>query len=85
MRFDTFDKPPIELIASGYTNLSKSGHNKLKGLCPLHSEATASFQVNTQLQRYICFGCGAKGDVIDLVMRAEGLSFIQAVEALKKR
>lgn len=85
MPFDTFDKPPIELIASGYTNLIKSGKDRLKGICPLHSEATASFQVNTQLQRYICFGCGAKGDVIDLVMRAEGLGFRQAVEALKSR
>ena len=29
-----------------------------------------------------CFGCGAKGSVVDLVMRLEGVSFRHAVEIL---
>lgn len=32
-----------------------------------------------------CFGCGASGDVIDLVMQFEGLDFMSAVEKLNRR
>lgn len=46
--------------------------------CPFHDEKTGSMKVYKD-NRYHCFGCGADGDVIDLVMKLAGLGFIPAV------
>lgn len=53
--------------------------------CPFHSEKSASLSVKRYpdgSQRYHCFGCGAKGDVVELVRRLYGLSFPDAVRKL---
>ena len=68
-------------IVSTYVALRRSGKN-LKGLCPFHSEKTPSFVVNRDTQRWMCFGCGANGDVFTFLMRIEGLTFPEAVERL---
>ena len=52
------------------------------GLCPFHNEKTPSFSVVEEKGFFHCFGCGAHGDVIGYVMRADGLSFPDAVERL---
>jgi len=41
------------------------------GCCPFHKEATASFMIKEHTNRFQCFGCGAKGDIIDYVTRIE--------------
>lgn len=53
-----------------------------KALCPFHEEKTPSFIVFPEQNRFHCFGCDAKGDVIDFVMRTEGLDFGHAMERL---
>jgi DNA primase len=50
------------------------------GLCPFHNEKSPSFTVNEDKGFFHCFGCGAHGDVIGFVMRAENLGFMEAVE-----
>jgi DNA primase len=52
------------------------------GLCPFHNEKSPSFTVSEAKGFFHCFGCGAHGDVIGFAMRAEGLSFPEAVERL---
>ena len=52
------------------------------GLCPFHNEKSPSFTVNEDKGFFHCFGCGAHGDVIGFVMRAENRSFVEAVEQL---
>ena len=52
------------------------------GLCPLHSESTPSFHVCSDKQKYHCFGCGAHGDIFDLVQAKESVSFSEATEIL---
>jgi DNA primase len=52
------------------------------GLCPFHHEKTPSFYVVEDKAFFHCFGCGAHGDVIGFVMRADNLDFIEAVEKL---
>lgn len=52
------------------------------GCCPFHNEKTPSFSVSDEKGFYHCFGCGAHGDVIGFVMRAQGLPFPEAVERL---
>jgi DNA primase len=52
------------------------------GLCPFHNEKTPSFYVVEDKGFFHCFGCGAHGDALGYVMRAENLDFIEAVERL---
>jgi DNA primase len=52
------------------------------GLCPFHTEKTPSFYVVDDKDFFHCFGCGAHGDAIGFVMRAENLDFLEAVEKL---
>src|SRR3954453_472175 len=52
------------------------------GLCPFHNEKTPSFYVVEDKGFFHCFGCGAHGDAIGYVMRAENVDFTEAVERL---
>ena len=72
-------------VVSQYVQLKKSGANYF-GLCPFHNEKTASFSVSPDKQIFHCFGCGAGGGgpVITFVMKAEGLSFRDAVRFLAR-
>lgn len=66
---------------SNYVDIKKVGAN-YKGLCPFHSEKTPSFTVSPQKQIYKCFGCGEGGNVINFIMKIEGLSFPEACKKL---
>ncbi len=72
---------PLAGVIARKVQLRKRGREYL-GLCPFHSEKTPSFTVNEEKGFYHCFGCGAHGDVIEFVMRAEGYAFPEAVERL---
>jgi DNA primase len=52
------------------------------GNCPFHEEKNASFVVYKNTERYVCFGCGEKGDAIDYIMKSKGMSYNQAVKYL---
>jgi DNA primase catalytic core len=56
----------------------------LMGLCPFHEDHNPSLSIDPAENRWHCFGCGQKGDVIEWVMRAEGVSFNHAVELLSR-
>ena len=72
-----------DLIGS-YVSLKRAGSN-MHGLCPFHSERTPSFTVFSKSNSFYCFGCGAGGDSISFVMRAENLDYPSAVEFLASR
>ena len=40
------ERASIVELASGYSNLKKTGGHTFKGLCPFHSEKTPSFTVD---------------------------------------
>ena len=61
--------------------LVKKGR-EFSGLCPFHNEKSPSFFVNDDKGFFHCFGCGAHGDVIGFMMRADSLGFPEAVEHL---
>jgi DNA primase len=75
----------IVSIIGERVRLKKSGANRYTGLCPFHTEKTGSFSVQVTSQRYYCFGCQAKGDVIEFVMGIEGISFHEALKELAER
>lgn len=68
-------------VINRWVPLKKSGKN-FKGLCPFHSEKTPSFVVSLDKQIFTCFGCGARGDVIEFIMRYHNLDFYEAIEKL---
>ena len=53
---------------------------ELTGLCPFHQDTRPSFRVNLEKQVFHCFGCGAKGNVLDFVSRKEGVAIRKAAE-----
>ncbi len=57
-------------VVGDYVQLKKRGSNFL-GLCPFHNEKTPSFNVNSAMQIYKCFGCGQGGDVFQFVKTIE--------------
>ena len=57
-------------VISSYVKLKRQGANYF-GLCPFHSEKSASFSVSPSKQIYYCFGCGAGGNVISFIMQSE--------------
>ena len=74
----------IEDVISSYVTLKRAGSN-LVGCCPFHNEKTPSFTVFTSSKNFYCFGCGAGGDVITFIMKAENLDYPSALEFLAQR
>lgn len=58
--------------------------SKNKAICPFpdHKEKTASFSVLPKDNIFFCFGCGKKGDVINLVRYLENCSPYEAVKKI---
>lgn len=50
--------------------------------CPLHSEKSGSFKAYPGDRGFSCFGCGARGSVIDFVMQYFGLNFQDAISKI---
>ena len=75
----------IVRIVGDYVKLRKAGAQNFSGLCPFHSEKTASFSVHATRQFYHCFGCGASGDVFSFVQKVENVSFPEAVRLIAQK
>jgi DNA primase len=75
----------IVRIVGDYVKLRKAGAQNFSGLCPFHSEKTASFSVHVTRQFYHCFGCGASGDVFSFVQKVENVSFPEAVRLIAQK
>lgn len=56
-----------------------------KGLCPWHDDSRPSLQVNPDRQSFKCWVCDVGGDVFSFVMKAEGVTFPEAVAMLAQR
>lgn len=78
------DKIDIADLVGEYVQLKPAGMNK-KGLCPFHHEKTPSFMVNSERQRWHCFGCAKGGDIFSFIEEIEGLEFIEALKFLASR
>lgn len=77
---------PITDILEDYTEVVRITGDKSYAICPFHkddkgrSERTASFVCYEESNKYVCYGCNEKGDVIDLVMKLNKYTFIEAVK-----
>jgi len=74
----------VTLASDLYPNLTlqRGGLNRKKCCCPFHEEKTPSMFLDSNLERYRCFGCNKGGDVISFVEEAEKLDFNEAVKYL---
>lgn len=64
--------------------LARDGR-ELKGCCPFHKDDTPSFTVfngKDGVQRFHCFGCDAKGDVLEFTMKLKGVDLREAARIL---
>ena len=68
---------PVKQAAEHYG--LKANRNGM-ACCPFHHDRHPSLKLNEDY--FFCFGCGAKGDVIDLVARLFDLSGYEAVQKL---
>jgi DNA primase len=74
----------IVQVVGRVVSLRKAGA-AWQGLCPFHEERSPSFTVYERGNRpgFYCYGCGAKGDAIEFVMRRQGLGFLDALQLLE--
>ncbi len=75
------DRSIVELADRLIPSLKKCGR-LYRALCPFHDESTSSFYLYPTTNHYHCFGCGAHGDVISLVQKLHGHTFVEAVKNL---
>jgi DNA primase len=71
----TVIEPDVELRPSGSTFI---------GLCPFHEDNRPSFTVFPTQGTFYCFGCRARGDALTFLQKAEHLSFLQALDVLRR-
>lgn len=76
---------PLSDVASDFgVRLEKDGH-EFVACCPFHQEDTPSFTIFTgqdKVQRFHCFGCGERGDVLDFVQKIKGVDLKEAIKVL---
>ncbi len=77
------DNVSIDNVVEYYniTELRRQGKHYM-GICPLHNDQDPSMAIYSSTNRYKCFGCGASGDLIDLVAKHFDLSLIEAAKLI---
>ena len=69
----------------GYYNLNPvngRSHGQLTLLCPFHNDTKPSLKITPEKKGFHCFGCGAKGNVLDFVRYMEDCDLREAAEIL---
>jgi len=72
-------------VMAGYGMKFKKAGRDYVALCPFHSERTPSFHVTPARGLFHCFGCEAKGNVIQFVALKEGVSEREAAIRLLRK
>ena len=76
---------PLHDVAADFgVRLEKDGKEWI-ACCPFHQEDTPSFTIfagKDGAERFNCFGCGERGDVLDFVQRIKGVDLREAVKVL---
>src|SRR4051812_50144603 len=75
---------PVSEVVGARVKLRKAGR-EWKGLSPFNKEKTPSLFANDQKMAWFDFSSGKNGNIFDVVMLTEGVSFPEAVERLAGR
>ncbi len=79
------EQAQVEPVINHYgLQLVRKG-DELSGLCPFHEDTKPSFRINAAKKIWRCFGCDAKGNLIELVVRmgADGRRGVSIKEAYR--
>jgi DNA primase len=68
-------------VMAKHAKVTKAGREKVS-LCAFHKERSPSMRLNDAKGTYHCFGCGASGDIVQLVMHLQGVGFMDAMRWL---
>lgn len=72
------DAVQIYDVVKDFVQLRRSGSG-WTGLCPFHSERTASFHVDPRRNIYKCFSCGEGGGAVRFLMENRNMSYPDAI------
>lgn len=72
------DAVQIYDVVKDFVQLRRSGSG-WTGLCPFHSERTASFHVDSRRNIYKCFSCGEGGGAVRFLMENRNMSYPDAI------
>lgn len=72
---------PLPDVVGAVVRLQRAG-SEWKACCPLHSDRTPSFTIYSGGRRFMCFGCGAEGDVLDFVQALHNVTLPVAAAML---
>jgi hypothetical protein len=78
-----FARTDIVEVIGARVPLKRWGKEYL-GRCPFHDERSPSLTVSPTKQVYRCLGCGANGTALEFLMNLDGLSFLEAKDALAR-
>ena len=68
----------FEALLQRYRIETRGTGDERSALCPFHEESKPSFKVNLAKGGFHCFGCGAKGNLLDFVAKLEGCDLREA-------
>ena len=74
---------PIEDLIGQSVMLRRQGKNFV-GHCPFHDDQHPSFVVYPETRSFYCFACRASGDAISFLIKAEHLTFPEALKVLRE-
>jgi hypothetical protein len=75
----------LKLVEDLGFSVVKSSNDRWVMCCLFHEERTPSMTLYKDSNSFYCYGCTESGDVITLLQKAKGLSFVEAVKFLAKR
>ena len=80
---DRDDECPIAEVLAILTDSSiPTGYGWVRMHCPFHSDRVMSASVNHQLNAFVCYGCGVKGNSYSLLRSQQRLTHSETLERL---
>ena len=76
------EEASFEQILDRYGVKTRGAGAKRMVLCPFHPDRKPSCSIHLERKVFYCFGCGAKGSVLDFVAMMENLSIRDAAERI---
>lgn len=74
------EEASFEQILDRYGVKTRGVGSKRMALCPFHADTKPSCSVHLERKVFYCFGCGAKGSVLDFVAQIEHVPILEAAE-----
>lgn len=72
-------KVSLSSIIGRFTDLTPSGPDTYRCLCPFHDDRNPSMLVNEGPGYYYCFSCGATGNAVNFVAFKKNISFSESL------